>query len=189
MHPTCSYKKDNEIKQDSIIPKCQSAHPQFYFNNLGVIHLKMKKYALAAIYFGKALKLMQKNDQAGVQGVNPIDSTTSHSSLKIGEVCYNYGIALLKCKKYQEAFQCFNRASSLMRNMPRIWYHMALCCLNKQREDSIKAGASLSETDLCYQFKGFEQAGFEKNGGGSTAAFKRILLSASQQEIEKATQN
>jgi hypothetical protein len=31
-----------------------------------VIHLKMKKYALAAVYFGKALKLMQKSDQAGV---------------------------------------------------------------------------------------------------------------------------
>jgi tetratricopeptide (TPR) repeat protein len=139
----------------------------------------MKKYALAAVYFGKALKLMQKSDQAGVQASNPVEATTSHTSVKVGEVCYNYGIALLKCKKYSEAFQCFNRASSLLRNMPRIWYHMALCCLHKQRENSTKAGASLSESDVCHRFKGFEQAGFEKNGGGPNSSFKRILLSAS----------
>jgi hypothetical protein len=30
---------------------------------------------------------------------------------------------------------------------------------------------------VCHRFKGFEQAGFEKNGG---ACFKRILLVASQ---------
>lgn len=82
----------------------------------------MQKYPLAALYFSKALKIMQKTDQQGVQASNLVDSVTAHASVKVGDVCYNYGIALLKCNKHNEAFKCFMQASSLLRSNPRLWY-------------------------------------------------------------------
>jgi hypothetical protein len=119
------------------------------------VHLKLKKYSLAALYFSKSLKLMQKSDQQGVLSSNPLDAVTSHSSIKVGEICYNYGISLFKCKKYEEAFRCFYKASSLLRHMPRLWYHMGMCCIHKQRDDSVKAGSTISESDVCHEFKGY----------------------------------
>lgn len=35
-------------------------HPVYYFNNIAVIHLKLKKYSLAAYYLSKAVKLLAK---------------------------------------------------------------------------------------------------------------------------------
>jgi len=34
-------------------------HPQFYFNNLGILHLRMRKFKMASLYFSKALKFLE----------------------------------------------------------------------------------------------------------------------------------
>ena len=99
-------KKKGQQKQ-----KVQKAH---YWNNLGVIHLKLKKYALAVSYFSRAISCVQKQGDP-------------HS--KTSEILYNYGIALYNIGDYQKAFTCFERAAAMLRMKPRVWYYMGLCCV------------------------------------------------------------
>ena len=43
VHPSCLHNKltDEHSKHDYAYQKCLSNHPQYYFNNLGVVHLKL----------------------------------------------------------------------------------------------------------------------------------------------------
>lgn len=61
-HPSCFYHKqqDETSKLDLIYKNCKMMHPQYYFNNLGLIHMKLKKNNLAILYFSKALKFLDK---------------------------------------------------------------------------------------------------------------------------------
>jgi tetratricopeptide (TPR) repeat protein len=61
-HPSCNYTKqtDESSKNDSVYQKCQNSFPHYYFNNLGIVHLKLQKYNLAIFYFSKALKYVEK---------------------------------------------------------------------------------------------------------------------------------
>ena len=73
-HPTCSYtlKTDDISKDDIVYKKCYQSHPQFYFNNMGLVHLKLKKYKMAVYYLSKAVKFLEKSN----------DKTTSNLSLQ-----------------------------------------------------------------------------------------------------------
>ena len=42
--------------------KCSQSHPAFYFNNIGLLHAKLKKHTLATMYFSKALKYTEKSN-------------------------------------------------------------------------------------------------------------------------------
>lgn len=63
VHPSCHHIKqtDEHSKYDQAYQKCLSNHPQYYFNNLGVVHLKLQKFNLAIFYFSKALKFIDKS--------------------------------------------------------------------------------------------------------------------------------
>jgi|TARA_B110000305_G_scaffold236076_1_gene296826 tetratricopeptide (TPR) repeat protein len=63
-HPTSTFntKQDELSKNDAIYQKCQQSHPQYYFNNLGLVHLKMKKYHMAILYLSKAIKFLEKSN-------------------------------------------------------------------------------------------------------------------------------
>jgi len=115
-----------------IFQKSSQIHPQFYFNNLGVVHLKMKKYALAAFYFSKALKFIAKSEPSQKEESNPTKQLSHYTCQKSSEILYNMGIALFKLEKHEEAFKCFERAVGLLRHTPRLWYYMGLCCINLQ---------------------------------------------------------
>jgi tetratricopeptide (TPR) repeat protein len=62
-HPSCYYFKssDENNKNDQAYKNSQHQHPQYYFNNLGVMHIKLEKYSMAILYFSKALKFLDKN--------------------------------------------------------------------------------------------------------------------------------
>jgi hypothetical protein len=62
-HPTCSYttKTDELSKDDIVYKKSYQNHPQFYFNNMGLVHLKLKKYKMAVYYLSKAAKFLEKS--------------------------------------------------------------------------------------------------------------------------------
>lgn len=98
----------------------------------------MKKYNLALVYFSKAMKFFNKNgEQNYLNGGNPSIFISNHTTQKMSEVLYNYGITLLKVKKYVKAFRCFETASELLRHNPKVfyfinsklWYYMGLCCV------------------------------------------------------------
>ena len=42
-----------------IYQKCRQYHPQYYFNNIGILHLKLAKYRMAAFHFSKSLKFLE----------------------------------------------------------------------------------------------------------------------------------
>lgn len=69
VHPSVySSLKESEISKDVIMSKCEQLHPTFYYNNLGVIHLKMKKYALASFYLSKSLKYLSLDGKQAHSG-------------------------------------------------------------------------------------------------------------------------
>lgn len=65
-HPSqiSTQKTDEFSKQDSFYQKCQQSHPSYYFNNQGLLHIKLKKFSLASYYLSKALKFTERcNDK------------------------------------------------------------------------------------------------------------------------------
>jgi len=98
VHPSCFHSKltDDFSKHDQTYQKCLSNHPQYYFNNLGVVHLKLQKYSLAVFYFSKALKFLEKTlfgqHCTAFEKENPNDFISNLSSQKTPEILYNYGI-------------------------------------------------------------------------------------------------
>lgn len=46
--------------------KSYQTHPQFYFNNLGLVHLKLKKYNMAIYYLSKAVKFLEKSNDKNI---------------------------------------------------------------------------------------------------------------------------
>lgn len=50
--------------------KCRQLHPQFYFNNLGILHLKLRKYRMAAFTFSKSLKFLEVSQNIAITTPN-----------------------------------------------------------------------------------------------------------------------
>ncbi|KAJ0172942.1 hypothetical protein K1T71_011118 [Dendrolimus kikuchii] len=93
-------------------------------NNLGVIYLSVKKPYLAAKYFQHAvkehIKVMESDDSEKL-------ITCRDRSLYI----FNLGLALLATKNSEGAFECLVEAARHYPNNPRIWLHLAECCVKK----------------------------------------------------------
>ena len=80
-------------KLDGTYQKCQNAFPLYYFNNLGVTHLKLQKYNMAIYYFSKALKFIDKNFSGTLaDSENPNERISHLNSQKSSEILYNYGL-------------------------------------------------------------------------------------------------
>ena len=58
---------------------------------------------------------------------------------------YNYGQALMKVQKFEEAFKCFDKVTSLLKHSPRLWYYMAICSIYHSRELKQKASEQINE--------------------------------------------
>ena len=139
-HTTCAQgqKTDESSKNDLVYQKSYQSHPQFYFNNMGLVHLKLKKYNMAIYYLSKAVKFLEKqNDKflthpnnSANQKINPNENLNNASSQKSYEIIFNYGLALFKSEKYYEAFKCFEKVSlGVLKQNPKLWYYMSLCSL------------------------------------------------------------
>ena len=105
-HPTCSNtpKTDDISKDDVVYKKCNQSHPQFYFNNMGLVHLKLKKYKMAVYYLSKAIKFLEKSNDKMTSNVNIQTTQTLNPNENVGnsvtqksyEIVFNYGLALYK---------------------------------------------------------------------------------------------
>lgn len=80
----------------------------------------MHKYNLAIFYFSKALKFIEKNQTGYPQQQTDKENPNQHISMlhsqKTSEILYNYGLALYKVQRYEEAFRCFEKASNLLKH-------------------------------------------------------------------------
>ena len=71
-HPSCQFtlRQDEVSKGDTIYQKQCQTHPQYYFNNLGMVHMKLKKYNMAIYYFSKAVKFLEKSNDKVIGNSN-----------------------------------------------------------------------------------------------------------------------
>lgn len=63
-HPSSAYsaKLDEVSCRDVVYQKQCQSHPHYYFNNLGLVHMKLKKYNMAIYYFSKAVKFLERSN-------------------------------------------------------------------------------------------------------------------------------
>ncbi|CAH0402653.1 unnamed protein product [Chilo suppressalis] len=93
-------------------------------NNLGVLYLSIKKPFLAAKYFQHAVK----------EHFKAMDSEDSERLITCKDrplYVYNLGLALLAANNAEGAFECLVEAARHYPNNPRIWLHLAECCVKK----------------------------------------------------------
>ena len=157
IHLTCTQnmKQDDSSKMDMVYQKCAQSHPQYYFNNLGLVHMKLKKYSMAIFYFSKAVKYLEKSNDKNIQQpnlakankINPNEQISNSTSQKTQEIVFNYGLALFKSEKYYEAFKCFEKVSlGVLKKNPKLWYYMSLCALKLNKQIYLELEGSESHT-------------------------------------------
>ncbi|KAM8707170.1 hypothetical protein ACLKA7_011291 [Drosophila subpalustris] len=93
-------------------------------NNMGVIHLRVRHYAIAAKFFQNALRF----DQQLADNLRQ-SSLQTMSSARSCEIMYNLGIAMLHLRRPKEAFQCFLVPIKQYHSNPRLWFRMAESCI------------------------------------------------------------
>ncbi|KAH8312210.1 hypothetical protein KR044_009801 [Drosophila immigrans] len=100
-------------------------------NNMGVIHLRVRHYAIAAKFFQNALRF----DQQLADNLRQ-SSLQTMSAARSCEIMYNLGIAMLHLRRPKEAFQCFLVPIKQYHSNPRLWFRMAEACI-MEHESSI----------------------------------------------------
>ncbi|EDW15309.1 CCR4-NOT transcription complex subunit 10 isoform X1 [Drosophila mojavensis] len=93
-------------------------------NNMGVIHLRVRHYAIAAKFFQNALRF----DQQLTSNLRQCSLQTMGLARSC-EIMYNLGIAMLHLRRPKEAFQCFLVPVKQYHSNPRLWYRMAEACI------------------------------------------------------------
>jgi len=131
--------------------------------------MKLKKYSMAIYYLSKAVKFLEiSNDKnivhpslAKSPKVNPNEHVNNTSSQKSYEIIFNYGLALFKSQKYYEAFRCFEKVSlGLLKQNPKLWYYMSLCCLKINRDlfkETNDAESTTYSSKLGFQTPSYER--------------------------------
>lgn len=112
-----------------------------FFNNLGCIHYKLKKFSASSFYLNKALKESESlwsnnpNPSNNNNGAANGDSDSKKASVdqfardrKI-EMLYNLGLQLLLTGKPELAFQSFQEVAMMYYNSPRVWLRLAESCV------------------------------------------------------------
>lgn len=113
-----------------------------FFNNLGVIHFQLSKYALGTFYFGKALEendkaistnisssSSKKDNKYHQQSANNAKTIHAMNMNKKFELLYNTGVQLLFSGKPSAAFDCLITAVQVFYCNPRLWLRLAECCI------------------------------------------------------------
>ncbi|XP_068153395.1 CCR4-NOT transcription complex subunit 10 [Drosophila tropicalis] len=112
---------NNECTQSSTITPHLST---CIANNMGVIHLRVRHYAIAAKFFQNALNF-DKQLAFDLRQRTLQTMSSAHSC----EILYNLGIAMLHLRRAKEAFQCFLVPIKQYHNNPRLWLRMAEACI------------------------------------------------------------
>ena len=167
-HPSCvtTPRPADPQQPDAVYQKCVQTHPAFYFNNLGLLHLRLRKYAMATFYLSKALKFTERTFEKQMAHpqitkstkLNPNEHVNNQATQKTQEILFNYGLGLFKSKKYYQAYKCFERVSlGVCAQNPKLWYHMGLCAieLNKEQQEKDNASSRALQSDVYAEKLGY----------------------------------
>ncbi|XP_034661922.1 CCR4-NOT transcription complex subunit 10 [Drosophila subobscura] len=120
-------------------------------NNMGVIHLRVRHYAIAAKFFQNALNF-DKHLAANLRESTLQTMSSAHSC----EILYNLGIAMLHLRRPKEAFQCLLVPVKQFHSNPRLWLRMAEACIMEHEanlaedERQSLAGAATPPSSTSY---------------------------------------
>ncbi|XP_036217311.2 CCR4-NOT transcription complex subunit 10 isoform X2 [Bactrocera oleae] len=93
-------------------------------NNMGVIHLRVRHYAIAAKFFQDAINF-DKRIAANMRNVSLYQMSTARTC----EILYNLGIAMLHLRRPKEAYNCFFVPLKSYHNNPRLWFRISEACI------------------------------------------------------------
>ena len=99
----------------------------FYFNTLGIINLKRKKYKLSEYLFKIGILLFSE-----ATFHNSGEDKIFYNIEYITKMKYNLGLALFFNKKYYEAYNLFQKIKNniIIKNNPFFWFRFGLTSLN-----------------------------------------------------------
>ncbi|XP_050317803.1 CCR4-NOT transcription complex subunit 10 [Bactrocera neohumeralis] len=93
-------------------------------NNMGVIHLRVRHYAIAAKFFQDAITF-DKRIAGNMRNVSLYQMSTAHTC----EILYNLGIAMLYLRRPKEAYNCFFVPLKSYHSNPRLWFRISEACI------------------------------------------------------------
>ena len=101
-------------------------HKIFYFNSLGIINLKLKKFKSSEYFFKLGINLFKSINN------NPNDDILFYRMEYLIKMKYNLCLALFYNKKYNEIYQIYNEIKNfiIIKNNPFFWYRYGLTSLN-----------------------------------------------------------
>jgi len=104
------------VHQEFVSGQCLAV---LYYNNLGCVHLQMKKYNVATFYFTKALQANQKHllEDSKRKGGGTVASVLAD---RRHEILYNQGLVLLLLRRFVAAHEVGRRSA------PRVGAHLAM---------------------------------------------------------------
>lgn len=106
-------------KQNKFNEKISVESYIFYWNAIGILNIKQKKFNLAEFFFKKCLSVM--NDKAIV---NILDWKEGISNVK-----YNIGLCQFYQKNFAKAFRIFSSIKEDLNFNPFLFYRLGLCSL------------------------------------------------------------
>ena len=103
-------------------------HKIFYFNSLGIINLKLKKYESSEYYFKAGINLFKLINRVN----NPNDDLLFYKTEYLIKMKYNLCLALFYNKKYYDAFLICDEIKNLdiIKNNTFFWYRYGITALN-----------------------------------------------------------
>lgn len=93
-------------------------------NNMGVIHLRVRHYAIAAKFFQHSI-MFDRIVASNLRIIDLYKMSTVHSC----EILYNLGIAMLHLRRPSDAFHSLLAPLKTYHNNPRLWFRIAEACI------------------------------------------------------------
>lgn len=123
---------NNDVTNDNI-----NALSPLFFNNLGCIHYKLKKFSASSFYFNRALKESESVYTGGTSEESTRKAPVEEKKLTVDqfsrtheiEILYNLGLQLLLTGKPDLAFQSFQEVALLNYKSPFVWLRLAESCV------------------------------------------------------------
>ncbi|XP_018010696.1 CCR4-NOT transcription complex subunit 10 isoform X2 [Hyalella azteca] len=120
----------------------------WFYNNLAVVNWRSEKPALALSHFDKAINTFVK-EQSKKAADGQVPSLYNNCAKVNATLCYNMGCSMLHFNTLPmvlAAFDLFIETLQLYPKNPRLWLHLAECCIavhhwkRKELEDAAPAG-------------------------------------------------
>ncbi|CAM9681153.1 unnamed protein product [Chrysoparadoxa australica] len=125
---------------EDYVGPCAPVGPLFY-NNMGCLHHKLRRFQVALHYFRKALQAIGEGMTNGgplACGAEAADGRVVPSVAC--ETLYNTGLQLLLTDAPEEALRCFEKSALLFYNRPYVWLRLAECCIKHHRQTKTSVG-------------------------------------------------